>query len=105
MSRSPVKVGSPTSLYSDIPLIRTCTACCPPNSSGSPVDPKVNGGSAVLSSPSGGPPGSGEPVSNTKVTKSAAALVKEGYLLAGDAPSVVKRATDHWEFATHDAQN
>jgi Alpha/beta hydrolase domain len=39
------------------------------------------------------------------VNKSAAALVKEGYLLAADVPSVVKRATDHWEFATHDAQN
>jgi len=39
------------------------------------------------------------------INKSAAALVKEGYLLAADVPSVVKRATDHWEFATHDAQN
>src|SRR4249920_3803435 len=33
------------------------------------------------------------------VNKSAAALVKEGYLLPGDVPSVVKRATEHWEFA------
>jgi hypothetical protein len=39
------------------------------------------------------------------INKSAAALVKEGYLLAADVSSVVKRATDHWEFATHDAQN
>jgi len=39
------------------------------------------------------------------INKSAAALVKEGYLLAGDVPSVVKRAAEHWEFATHDAQN
>jgi hypothetical protein len=39
------------------------------------------------------------------INKSAAALVKEGYLLADDVPSVVKRATDHWEFAAHDAQN
>jgi hypothetical protein len=39
------------------------------------------------------------------INKSAAALVKEGYLLPADVPSVVKRATDHWEFATHDAQN
>ena len=33
------------------------------------------------------------------INKSAAALVKSGYLLAGDVPSVVKRATEHWEFA------
>jgi hypothetical protein len=39
------------------------------------------------------------------INKSAAALVKEGYLLAADVPAVVKRATDHWEFATHEAQN
>jgi len=39
------------------------------------------------------------------INKSASALVKEGYLLAGDVPNVVKRATDHWEFATHEAQN
>ncbi len=39
------------------------------------------------------------------INKSAAALVKEGYLLAGDVPSVVKRATEHWEFATHEASN
>ena len=39
------------------------------------------------------------------INRSAAALVKEGYLLPADVPSVVKRATDHWEFATHDAQN
>jgi|KBSMisStandDraft_5_1062788.scaffolds.fasta_scaffold05892_9 hypothetical protein len=39
------------------------------------------------------------------INKAAAALVKEGYLLAGDVPGVVKRATEHWEFATHEAQN
>jgi hypothetical protein len=39
------------------------------------------------------------------IDKSAAALVKEGYLLAGDVPGVVKRATEHWEFATHEASN
>jgi hypothetical protein len=39
------------------------------------------------------------------IDKSAAALVKEGYLLAGDVPGVVKRATEHWEYATHEAQN
>ena len=39
------------------------------------------------------------------INKSAAALVKEGYLLAADVPSVVKRATEHWEFATHETSN
>jgi alpha/beta hydrolase family protein len=39
------------------------------------------------------------------IGKAAAALVKDGYLLADDVPAVVKRATEHWEFATHDAQN
>jgi hypothetical protein len=39
------------------------------------------------------------------IDKAAAALVKQGYLLAGDVPSVVKRATDHWEMATHEARN
>jgi hypothetical protein len=39
------------------------------------------------------------------INKSANALVKEGYLLAGDVPAVVKRATEHWEYATHEAQN
>jgi hypothetical protein len=39
------------------------------------------------------------------IAKSAAALVKEGYLLAADVPAIVKRATEHWEYATHDAQN
>jgi hypothetical protein len=39
------------------------------------------------------------------IDKSAAALVKEGYLLADDVPAVVKRAMDHWEFATHETQN
>ena len=39
------------------------------------------------------------------IDKAASALAKDGYLLAGDVPSVVKRAADHWELATHDAQN
>jgi uncharacterized protein YdaT len=39
------------------------------------------------------------------IDQAAAALVKEGYLLAGDVPSVVKRATEHWEFAMHEASN
>ena len=39
------------------------------------------------------------------IEKAAAALVKGGYLLAGDVPSVVKRADDHWELATHEARN
>jgi hypothetical protein len=33
------------------------------------------------------------------INKAAAALVKDGYLLAQDVPSVTKRAADHWEFA------
>jgi hypothetical protein len=39
------------------------------------------------------------------IDKAAATLVREGYVLAGDMPSVVKRATEHWEMATHDARN
>ena len=39
------------------------------------------------------------------INKAAGALVKDGYLLASDVPSVVKRATEHWEFATHEASN
>jgi hypothetical protein len=39
------------------------------------------------------------------IDKSAAALVKEGYLLPGDVPSVLKRAAEHWELATHEARN
>jgi hypothetical protein len=39
------------------------------------------------------------------IDKAAVALVKDGLLLAGDVPSVVKRATDHWELANHVAQN
>ena len=39
------------------------------------------------------------------IDKAAAALVKGGYLLAGDVPSVVKRATEHWDLATHEARN
>ena len=39
------------------------------------------------------------------IDKSAAALVKSGYLLADDVPSVVKRAAEHWELATHEARN
>jgi hypothetical protein len=39
------------------------------------------------------------------IDKAATALVKQGYLLAGDVPSVVKRATDHWEMATHEPRN
>ena len=34
-----------------------------------------------------------------KIAKAADALVKEGYLLADDAPSLVKRAADHWAYA------
>jgi uncharacterized protein YdaT len=33
------------------------------------------------------------------INKAAAALVKDGYLLPQDVPSVTKRAADHWEFA------
>jgi hypothetical protein len=33
------------------------------------------------------------------INKAAAALVKDGYLLAQDVPSVTKRAADHWELA------
>jgi hypothetical protein len=33
------------------------------------------------------------------INRAAAALVKDGYLLAGDVPAVTKRAADHWEFA------
>jgi len=39
------------------------------------------------------------------IDKAASALVKGGYLLAEDVPSVVKRATEHWEMATHDPGN
>jgi hypothetical protein len=39
------------------------------------------------------------------IDKAAAALVREGYLLTADVPSVVKRATDHWELATHEPRN
>ncbi len=34
-----------------------------------------------------------------QINKAAAALVKDGYLLADDVPSVTKRAADHWEYA------
>jgi hypothetical protein len=33
------------------------------------------------------------------INKAAAALVKDGYLLADDVPAVTKRAADHWEWA------
>jgi hypothetical protein len=39
-----------------------------------------------------------------RVEKAADALVKSGYLLADDAPAVIKRASDHWEYA-HEAKN
>jgi hypothetical protein len=39
-----------------------------------------------------------------KVEQSADALVKGGYLLAEDAQAVIKRASDHWEYA-HEAKN
>jgi hypothetical protein len=39
------------------------------------------------------------------IDKAASVLVKGGYLLAEDAPSVVKRAVEHWEMATHDPRN
>ena len=39
-----------------------------------------------------------------KIAKAADALVKDGYLLADDAPSLVKRAADHWEYA-HEGKN
>jgi hypothetical protein len=35
-----------------------------------------------------------------RIGKAANALVKDGYLLAGDAEAVVKRAADHWEYAS-----
>jgi Alpha/beta hydrolase domain len=34
-----------------------------------------------------------------KINKAAAALVKDGYLLADDVAAVTKRAADHWEWA------
>jgi hypothetical protein len=34
-----------------------------------------------------------------KIAKATNALVNDGYLLAGDAEAVVKRAADHWEYA------
>ena len=39
-----------------------------------------------------------------RIGKAANALVKDGYLLAGDAGALVKRAADHWEYA-HSARN
>ena len=39
------------------------------------------------------------------INKAAAALVKDGYLLADDVAPVTKRAADHWELATRDAKN
>jgi hypothetical protein len=33
------------------------------------------------------------------ISRAAAALVKDGYLLADDVPAVTKRAADHWEWA------
>ena len=39
-----------------------------------------------------------------KIGKAATALVNDGYLLAGDAEAVVKRAAEHWEYA-HAARN
>jgi hypothetical protein len=39
-----------------------------------------------------------------QIDKAAKSLVKDGYLLAGDAQAVVKRASDHWEYA-HAARN
>jgi len=39
-----------------------------------------------------------------KIGKAASDLVKDGYLLPGDAAAIVKRATDHWEYA-HAARN
>ena len=40
-----------------------------------------------------------------KINQSIAALVKDGYLLADDGPSLAKRAAEHWEYATHDVKN
>jgi hypothetical protein len=34
-----------------------------------------------------------------RIGKAANGLVKDGYLLSGDAEAVVKRAADHWEYA------
>lgn len=39
-----------------------------------------------------------------RIQKTADALVTGGYLLAEDVPGVVKRAAEHWEFATHDVK-
>ena len=39
-----------------------------------------------------------------KINRAAAALVKDGYLLADDVAPVVKRAADHWDYA-HDGKN
>ncbi len=39
-----------------------------------------------------------------RIGKAADALVKDGYLMAEDAPAVVKRAADHWEYA-HETKN
>ena len=39
-----------------------------------------------------------------KIDKAANALVKDGYLLAGDAQALVQRASQHWEYA-HDVKN
>jgi hypothetical protein len=39
-----------------------------------------------------------------RIGRAADALVKDGYLLAGDTGAVVKRAADHWEYA-HSARN
>jgi hypothetical protein len=39
-----------------------------------------------------------------RIEKSADALVKGGYLLADDAQVMIKRASDHWEYA-HEAKN
>lgn len=39
-----------------------------------------------------------------KINKAAAALVKDGYLLADDVAPVVKRAAEHWDYA-HESKN
>ena len=40
-----------------------------------------------------------------KINQSIAALVKDGYLLADDAQSLAKRASEHWEYANHEIKN
>jgi hypothetical protein len=40
-----------------------------------------------------------------KITTAADALVKARFLLADDVAAVVKRAADHWEYATREGKN